>query len=270
MQSFDRIFCFGCSFTEYQWPTWATILQKDLDIPVYNWGLCGVGNRAILSKMIQCDIKHKFTERDLIMVVWTSWTREDRYITGHWRNGGNILNNEFYDRNFISKYWDWENDIINNATSIISANKSFNIFLNGSIVKVSDPKDIYIPNKDDERKIELQNQRRMIDFYVNHLPKMVYFDMNNNSYYNKTTTDGHPDIMLHKDFVMENIYKPLGITMKESTKRDVQLFYDHAVRAFGTFKDTKYAWENMVNAAKDLWQYGDWQRSRVDDWDSNV
>ena len=158
MQSFSRIFCFGCSFTDFPWPTWATILQKDLDIPVYNWGLTGVGNRAIFSRMIQCDIKHKFTERDLIMVVWSSWTREDRYIAGSWTQGGNVLSHLYYDRNFITKYWDRENDIINNATSIISANKLFNIFLNGSIIKISDPRDVHISNSDDVKKIEQQNQ----------------------------------------------------------------------------------------------------------------
>lgn len=270
MKKFNRVFCFGCSFTEYQWPTWATILQKDLDVPVYNWGLCGIGNRAILSKIVQCDIKYQFDKDDLIMVVWTSWTREDRYITGHWRNGGNILNQDFYDRNFIEKYWDWENDVINNATCILSANKSYQIFLNGSIVKTDDPKDIYIPNQDDARKIELQNQRRMIDFYVPQLPKMVYFDMNTNSYYNNTTTDGHPDIMAHKNFVLENIYQPLNIKMKISTERDIENFYNHAVEKFSKLKNQKYTWDKMVEACKDLWQYGNWERSRIDDWNSNV
>ena len=266
----NRVFCFGCSFTEYQWPTWATILQKDLDIPVYNWGLCGLGNKGIFSKLIQCDIKYNFTEKDLIMIVWSSWTREDRYINGHWNNGGNILNNHYYDRKFIEKYWDWENDIINNASCIISANKAYNIWLNSSIVPLDNPQDLFIPDQDDKNSIQQKNQRKMLEFYLTKLPKMTYFDMTQNSYYNKTTTDGHPDIMLHKKFVLENVYKPLGITMKSKTEQDIQLFYDHAVRSFTAYKDHKYSWENVVNACKTLWQFGDWQRSRIDDWDSNV
>ena len=270
MISFKRGFCFGCSFTEYQWPTWATILQKDLDVPVYNWGLCGIGNRGILSKMVQADVKYNFTDEDLILVVWTSWTREDRYIQGHWRNHGNLLNQDFYDRNFISRYWDWENDIINNSTCIITANLAYKPWLNGSIVKTDKPQDLYIPNQTDKDRIELQNQRNMIDFYVPRLPKMQYFDMNENSYYNNTTTDGHPDIMLHKRFVLEKIYQPLGIQMKPTTEQDIKTFYDHAVQKFSEFKDQKYAWEKMVDACKDLWHHGDWQRSRIDDWNSHV
>ena len=77
---YKRAFCFGCSFTNYEWPTWVDILRKDLDIQVQNWGLQGLGNVGILSKMIQCDIINKFTNEDLVIVLWSSWTREDRYI----------------------------------------------------------------------------------------------------------------------------------------------------------------------------------------------
>lgn len=235
-----------------------------MDIPVYNWGLGGIGNRAIFSRITQCDIKNKFTERDLIIVVWSSWSREDRYIQGRWNRSGNVLNNKFYDRNFIRKYWDWENDIITSATSIISANKLFDIFFNGSIVKVSNPEDDYVPNIHDQRKIEHQNQRKLLDFYADYLPDMVYYNTDNNSFYNKTIDDPHPDIMLHKEFVIENIYKPLNITMKESTKRDVEKFYEQAVHSYGTSK--KNDWEHIKNTALDLRQFGNWQKLKLEDW----
>jgi hypothetical protein len=49
---FKRAFLFGCSYTEYKWPTWANILKKDLDIPVYNWGLSGLGNVGLHCRMV--------------------------------------------------------------------------------------------------------------------------------------------------------------------------------------------------------------------------
>lgn len=268
---YKRIFTFGCSFTEYQWPTWASIMQKDLDIPVYNWGLCGIGNRGILSKIVQCDIKYNFTKDDLIIVIWSSWTREDRYIDGRWRNHGNILNQDFYGKNFIEKFWDWENDIINNATCIIAADKMYDNILHGSIVPISTPQDLYIPDQSANDKIAKQNEKKLIDFYIPRLPNdIIYFDMTKNSYYKKTTTDGHPDIKMHQYFVENNIYSRLGINLKDSTINDIDAFYDHAVEKFKEISKPTYDWHKLVEACKDLWQHGNWQRQRIDDWNSDV
>ena len=104
---YKRVFCFGCSCTYYEWPTWADILRKDLDIPVQNWGIGGLGNVGIFCRMVQCNVINKFTDEDLIIVVWSSWTREDRYIDGKWHNMGNVHVQEkdsIYDNNFIKKY----------------------------------------------------------------------------------------------------------------------------------------------------------------------
>jgi len=35
-----RLFAFGCSFTQYKWPTWADILGKSFDLS-YNLGKSG-------------------------------------------------------------------------------------------------------------------------------------------------------------------------------------------------------------------------------------
>lgn len=267
---YKRIFCFGCSFTEYQWPTWANIIQKDLDIPVYNWGLCGIGNRGILSKMIQCDIKYSFNKDDLIIVVWSSWTREDRYIDGHWRNHGNLLNQDFYDKNFIKKYWDWENDIINNATCIIAANKMYSDVLNASIVPLKNPQDIYISDKTQLETIQQKNQKQMINFYIDKLPSMEYFDMSKNSYFDKTTTDGHPDIRLHQLFVEQTIYGKLRLQLKESTIHDISSFFNKTVESFSHINKDGYDWHKLVDACKTLWHNGNWQRTRIYDWNSDV
>ena len=104
---YKRAFCFGCSWTYYAWPTWVDILRKDLDIPVQNWGIANLGNVGILNRMVQCDISNKFTDKDLIIVLWTSWTREDRYIEGKWTRCGNIFaqpSDSPYDSDFIKKY----------------------------------------------------------------------------------------------------------------------------------------------------------------------
>ena len=124
--NFERVFCFGCSWTHYKWPTWADLCRYGTDKPVYNWGLRGIGNVGILHRMLEADLKHQFTDKDLILVQWSTWTREDRYID-KWQAGGAVFNNNFYDKDFVKKYWSWNNDIIKNSTAIISANRMFNI-----------------------------------------------------------------------------------------------------------------------------------------------
>ena len=51
-----RIFTFGCSFTDYIWPTWANIIAYDLNIPFHNYGRGGAGNQFIFNTIMQAEI----------------------------------------------------------------------------------------------------------------------------------------------------------------------------------------------------------------------
>ena len=258
---FKRAFLFGCSYTEYKWPTWANILQKDLDIPVYNWGLSGIGNVGIHCRMLQCDIKHKFTSEDLIIVVWSSWTREDRYIQGRWKNYGNLFNQDFYDDTFRRKYWDWENDVIKNSTSIISATKMFPIFYQASIVPITKPQDLYMPSEIYTETIDkLNRENGLIDFFHEQFPKIDDFNEIKNSRYDGIIFDHHPDIKCHQKFVTDYIYPKLNLTMKDSTDQDIDSYWNQAK---ARFKDlpSKHDWPIVTGCADSLWGYGNWERN---------
>ena len=112
--TYKRIFTFGCSYTEFIWPTWADIIGHDLNLPYENWGHAGTGNVYIAIKMLECDLKNKFTDTDLILVNWSSWHREDRMYPGGdiWASGGNVFNNEHYPVKFLKKYYSEYNDIV--------------------------------------------------------------------------------------------------------------------------------------------------------------
>jgi|AntAceMinimDraft_13_1070369.scaffolds.fasta_scaffold08048_3 hypothetical protein len=82
-RKYKRFFAFGCSFTWYYWPTWADIIGRE--IPYYeNWGRGGAGNQFIFNSLIECNLRNKFTEDDLVIVMWTSCSREDRYVDNDW------------------------------------------------------------------------------------------------------------------------------------------------------------------------------------------
>ena len=84
-----RLFTFGCSFTAYEWPTWADILGRQFDY-FENWGRPGAGNQFICNSIAECDARNNFTEDDTIIVMWSSMMREDRYVEDGWLTPGNF------------------------------------------------------------------------------------------------------------------------------------------------------------------------------------
>lgn len=104
----SRVFTFGCSFTNYNWATWANILGFELDCEFYNFGRSGAGNYYISNLISQADSYFNFNKNDLVMVCWTNVSREDRWTDEQgWITGGNIYNFPKFDKNFIKR---WAND----------------------------------------------------------------------------------------------------------------------------------------------------------------
>jgi len=106
-----RVFAFGCSFTNYNWPCWPEIICYQLDIPTYNFGRSGAGNQYIFSMVIQCDNVYKFTKDDLILICWTNICREDRIVNNNAVNSqptyicpGNIFNQTVYESSYVHKW----------------------------------------------------------------------------------------------------------------------------------------------------------------------
>lgn len=105
-KKYKRIFIFGCSFTHYCWPTWANILSYEAneDTEIYNFGKTGGGNLFISERVIAANQRYRFTEDDLILLMWSTHCREDRYIEHGWETPGNIWTQGFYDSSFVKKY----------------------------------------------------------------------------------------------------------------------------------------------------------------------
>ena len=124
-----RLFAFGCSFTNYAWPSYADFLSYEFD-KYENWGFPGFGNRAIAERVAECHAKNNFTKDDTVLVQWTSHTRndfhtfkeieyaKDQFVHGWfrptnkigWKTQGNIFGTgnleRNYDRKWIDNFWD--------------------------------------------------------------------------------------------------------------------------------------------------------------------
>jgi hypothetical protein len=98
-----RLFTFGCSFTNYMWPTWADILRYDLDCPHYNFAKSGAGNQFISTMVTLADQHYQFTKDDLVIINWTNIAREDRY-TGGWELPGNIYSQELHHKKWVKRW----------------------------------------------------------------------------------------------------------------------------------------------------------------------
>jgi hypothetical protein len=86
-----RLFTFGCSFTQFMWPTWADIIASNNSYDLYeNWGRSGSGNLFIFNSIIECNLKRKFTVDDDIFVMWATIHRDDGYRDSKWTGNGGV------------------------------------------------------------------------------------------------------------------------------------------------------------------------------------
>lgn len=250
--TYKRFFAFGCSFTEYHWPTWFDVVKYDLNIPSQNWGLCGLGNVGMFHRMIEADIRNTFTDDDLIVTSWSTWHREDRYL-GSWTLNGNILNeNDKYDSNFIRKYWDLENDIIKNAGVMIAANKMFDIDYECSIIELDN--NIYENND-------------WYKFYEPYITKNVFpWDHGNKSEFDAfdglLSCDNHPDIKGHLAFVKDQLYPSLGLTIRDETVKHFNKMHNDVIRILKEM-NVIVTWKNHSKVLEKVFNQLGWQRKMI-------
>lgn len=100
-----RFFAFGCSFTRSKNPTWADIVARQYD-HYENWAQAGAGNSFIFYSLMECNKRNKITRDDVVMIMWSSIGREDRYVDGNWLTPGSIYNQTDYDETFVKKFAD--------------------------------------------------------------------------------------------------------------------------------------------------------------------
>jgi hypothetical protein len=104
-KKYKRFFAFGCSFTQYKWPSWADLIAQEIP-ESYNYGLGGSSNVLLYLSFMEVHQKYQITSDDLVIFTWTNCAREDRYLDGRWHTPGNIYTTGFYDAEYVKKYAD--------------------------------------------------------------------------------------------------------------------------------------------------------------------
>jgi hypothetical protein len=126
-----RLFTFGCSFTLYNWPTWADIYGLEYGPLHYNWGYPGLGNRALLERLGECHARMNITKDDTVIIQWSSAIRHDYLRTDiiktegtNWRTHGSIFSKEnakVFDNKWIKDFWDEKAYLIHTLNFITTA-----------------------------------------------------------------------------------------------------------------------------------------------------
>jgi hypothetical protein len=110
-----RLFTFGCSYTQYKFPTWADFLGLEFD-HYENWALAGIGCRAIAERLTECHARNNITKDDVVIVQWTTHLRNDFYTPlslrdregMNWKTWGSVFsekNQRLYDRKWLETFF---------------------------------------------------------------------------------------------------------------------------------------------------------------------
>lgn len=128
-----RFFAFGCSFTKYVWPTWADLLAHDFE-ESYNYGFPGVGNRAIMERVMEAHARHKFTKDDVVVIQWSSHIRFDWHMPKSlefigrpkilgWQTSGSVfgpLNCDLFPKEWHDIFFEEESYVMHTLNSILA------------------------------------------------------------------------------------------------------------------------------------------------------
>jgi hypothetical protein len=103
-KKYERFFAFGCSVTNYKWPTWADIIGRDIKF-YENWGEQGGGNTFIFNSVMEANARYNFTKNDLVIVFWSTKEREDRYLNNKWFHATPSNIESKYGSEWIQKFY---------------------------------------------------------------------------------------------------------------------------------------------------------------------
>ena len=98
-----RIISFGCSITNYIYPTYADILQAD------NRGQSGSGNERIFYTVLDAFKNKELENYDIIIVQWSSQYRFDYLTNNDWTFPDGNITQSIHNKHIWKKIKEWYN-----------------------------------------------------------------------------------------------------------------------------------------------------------------
>jgi len=212
MNIMRRLFTFGCSYTSYQWPTWADFIGSTYEY-YENWGKAGSGNNIIASKLYECHYVNKITKDDTVLVMLSSCDRFD-YIDNDskWSTGGNIYSkNHTLSGYFTDIAWNQENALYStwfNVQTIITLLKSigcnYKVMKGFDFFSIDGKIDLF--DKHMFRRLRVLNIKNYFDSFIDGDSLSDFHSRNPLTYkFKNGGGDGHPTITIHYQWVKDNM-----------------------------------------------------------------
>ena len=212
---YKRFFAFGCSYTSYIWPTWADLIKKEMpQAEFFNLGKTGSGNLCISSKVAEANNRFKFTNTDLVMVMFSSYTREDRWVEYEWMTRGNVYVNDVYSSDWIRKFADERGYMIRDASLIDLTTRYLQSLPCDSRMMLSVPfkTNSDSPNHDSIVPNDILSVYK--DTFEEMSPSLFELELVGWTTDYKKFKDGHPSPIIYYNYL-----EKIGINLSESTKQ---------------------------------------------------
>jgi len=224
-KKYKRFFAFGCSMTSYYWPTWADVIAREIP-ESYNYGQSGGGNLFIAAQVTEANVRYKFNNDDLVMIMWSSISREDRYKDNQWITPGNIYTQNYFDDKFVATWADSRGYLVRDLAIItMCANQLKALDVDYHMLNMAPFVDIQFINasrysyKGDE----------LLDFYADTLnqikPDILTAELNGSwpqhpiTHNGGQTADYHPSTASHANYLRKTFP---GIKFSEDTEAFIQ------------------------------------------------
>lgn len=205
LTKYKRIFAFGCSFTAYIYPAWADIIYKSMnpEAKFYNFGKSGGGNVFIANRITEANRKFKFTENDLVVVMWSTNARIDLYKTheggnnGQWKTPGNIYSQSMLSEQVVRELEDLNWFLMRDLSVIELTTSYLNNLPCGSVKLMSIPYDY----ESSSRRMPIKKLTNTIintyePFLHDEYPNMSLYEFMNNEWSSSITYkhNDHPGL----------------------------------------------------------------------------
>jgi hypothetical protein len=254
---YRRFFAFGCSFTKWKWPSWADLIAREMPhAEFHNLGRGGAGNTYIAAMYSQNNMKYQFDENDLVIILWSTHFREDKYIKNCWVTPGNLSTQNLIDSKFVEKYIDIKGCLVRDLASMDLVRQSMLNSKADSIHLLSVPFDY------DTNQHEADNTDDLLNLYVpltDKFPKSFFENENSewkhgHFYYNRSFDKGkaksinephtpnykdyHPNTYAHYRFLRDIGFK-LSSDSEKYAMDTVKLYdsYTHEDQMLHNFRE---------------------------------
>jgi hypothetical protein len=180
----------------------------------YNLGKTGAGNLCISSKVAEANNRFKFTDTDLVMVMFSSYTREDRWVENEWMTRGNVYVNNVYSSDWVRKFADERGYLIRDASLIDLTNRYLKSLSCDSFTMLSVP----LTTNSDSPSHESTSPDDILEVYADTFnsmsPSLFELELDGWDTDYKKFEDGHPSTIKYYNYL-----EKIGFKFSESTKQ---------------------------------------------------